>query len=239
MAVIPRVVTITRRRVITNNTPNPFSFEDVINADLSTNYESNTITVSGLIGSAAIAVIGGQYRLNGNDPTSLPGTISNGDTVSAIGTSSGANSQQTDVVVIIGTASDTFTIMTVEADTAPDPFDFPDVPAGLLSTTYVSDTVTITGINSSAAVSINVSGLTGLVGYSKNGGAFTTLPGTAVDGDTFAVRLTTGASITTTYSTTLTIGGVSSTFSVTTQAEVLGLDFSFASNSQYVAVIAA
>lgn len=236
---VPRTVTITRRRYITDNTPTAFAFVDVEDADLSTNYESEPVTISGLIGSAAISVVGGTYSINGGSFVSTPGTVVDGDEVVAAGTSPGTNSAQTDVIVTVGTYSDTFSIMTVVADTTPDQFVFTDVVAGSYSTTYESNTITVSGITSTAAVSINTTGLSGLVGYSKNGGAYTTSAGTANDGDTFKVRLTTGVAVDSPYTTTLTIGGVSDGFTVTTSAYVPSLDFSIARNSQYIGAIAA
>lgn len=236
---IPRVVNIIRRRVITDNTPNQFTFDDVTNADLSTNYESNTITVSGLIGSAAISVLGGQYRLNSGTPTSVAGTVINGDTVSALGTSPDTNSDQTDVTVVIGTVSDTFSIMTVDLDTQPDPFTFTPVLSASLNTTYESNTITVSGLNATAPVTIDTTGLTGAVGYSKNGGPYTTALGTAGNGDTFKVRLTTNNTPDITKTTTLNIGGVTGVFSVKTTAYTPSLNFSNPLNSQYVAAIAA
>lgn len=236
---IPRVVTITRRRFITDNTPNQFSFDDVSNADLSTNYESNAITVEGLIGTAVISVVGGTYSINGGAFVSTAGTVENDDEVVAAGTSPAVNSDQTDVTVIIGTVSDTFSIMTVEEDVTPDQFVFTDVAAGAYSTTYESNTITVSGITSTAAVSIDTTGLSGSVGYSKNGGAYTTSAGTAIAGDTFKVRLTTGIAIDTAFTTTLTIGGVSDAYTVITAAYVPSLNFSLARNSQYIGALAA
>lgn len=235
----PRLVTITRRRVITDNTPNDFTFDDVSNADLSTNYESNPITVAGLIGPATISVVGGSYSINGGSFVMTPGTVVNGDVVIAAGTSPATNSDQTDVTVIIGTVSDTFSIMTVEEDVTPDQFTFVDVAAGSYSTTYESNAITVTGITSTASVTINTTGLSGLVGYSKNGAAYTTSSGTANAGDTFKVRLTTGIAVDTAFTTTLTIGGVSDGFTVITSAYVPALNFSIARNSQYVGALAA
>jgi hypothetical protein len=236
---VPRTVTITRRRYITDNTPTAFAFTDIEDAALSTNYESDPVTISGLIGEAAISVVGGTYSINGGAFVSTPGTVENGDEIVAAGTSPATNSDETDVTVTVGTYSDTFTIATVEDDTAPDQFTFVDVGAGAYSTLYESNTITVTGITSSAAVSIDTTGLSGSVGYSKNGGAYTTSPGIAVAGDTFKVRLTTGIAIDADFSTTLTIGGVSDTYTVTTAAYVPSLNFSLARNSQYIGALAA
>jgi len=236
---VPRTVTITRRRYITDNTPTAFAFTDVEDADLSTNYESDPVTIAGLIGEAVITVVGGTYSINGGAFVSTAGVVENGDEVVASGTSPPTNSDQTDVTVTVGTYSDTFTIATVADDTAPDQFTFVDQGAGDYLTLYESNTITVAGITSSAAVTIDTTGLSGSVGYSKNGAAYTTTPGSAVAGDTFKVRLTTGAAIDTAYTTTLTIGGVSDGFTVTTSAYVPSLDFTIARNSQYVGALAA
>jgi hypothetical protein len=96
------------------------------------------------------------------------------------------------------------------ADTTPDLFTFTDETGVPISTVKTSNTITVAGINSSAAVS--VTGGT----YSKNGTAYTSSAGTAVLNDTFAVRQTSSASYLTTTSVILNIGGVTDTYSVTT-----------------------
>jgi hypothetical protein len=66
-----------------------------------------------------------------------------------------------------------------------------------------SNTITVAGINTAAAVSITGGE------YSVNSGAWTPAAGTVENGDAVQVRLT---------SSTLTIGGVSGAFDVTTEA---------------------
>jgi hypothetical protein len=105
-----------------------------------------------------------------------------------------------------------FTTMT--ADTAPNPFAFVDQADVALSTVITSNTITVTGINTAAPISITGTGAT----YSINGGAYTNAGGTVNDGDTITVRLLSSSSFSTTTDATLTIGGVSDTFSVTTLA---------------------
>jgi hypothetical protein len=98
------------------------------------------------------------------------------------------------------------------ADTTPDPFAFTDVTGVALNTTQTSNTITVTGIN--AAANVSISGGT----YSKNGGSYTSSAGTCVNGDTFRVQHTSSNSYSTAVNTTLTIGGVSDTFTSTTLA---------------------
>ena len=106
---------------------------------------------------------------------------------------------------------------TATSDTTPDVFTFTDATGVALSAVSTSNTITVTGINASAAVSVSGAGQ-----YSKNGGAYTTAAGTASSGDTFAVRHTNSGVNSTATSTTLTIGGISDTFTTTTVAASSG-----------------
>jgi hypothetical protein len=198
--------------VIEDTTPNPFTFTDVTNASLSTQYTSNTITVTGIDTPTAISITGGTYSVNGGSYTSSPGTVTNGATVSVRVTSSASFATAVNAVLTIGGTSDTYTVTTLAADTTPDAFTFTDVTGATLSTIYTSNSITVSGINSNAAISI-----TGGT-YSINGGGYTSSPGTVANTDTVTVRATSSGSFSTTVNAVLTIGGVSDTYSVTTAA---------------------
>jgi hypothetical protein len=104
-------------------------------------------------------------------------------------------------------------------DIAPDPFTFNDQMNAALSMEFISNTITVSGINAPSPVSI-----TGGT-YSINGGVYTSTKGTVSNGDTITVKLTSSANYSTTTNATLTIGevgGVSDTFSVTTQSDPIG-----------------
>jgi len=103
-------------------------------------------------------------------------------------------------------------VTVIEPDTTPNMFTFTDQSGAELSTAITSNTITISGINTAATISI-----TGGT-YSINGGTYTSAPGTVNNGNTVTVRQTSSSSYLTTTSTTLTIGGVSDTFSVTTKS---------------------
>ncbi|MGB5217861.1 MAG: CFI-box-CTERM domain-containing protein [Smithella sp.] len=96
------------------------------------------------------------------------------------------------------------------ADSTPEAFIFTDQTGVAMSTTVTSNTITVTGIDTAAPVSI-----TGGT-YAINGGNYTSASGTVNDGDTVNVRQTSSENYATKTDTTLTIGGVSDTFSVTT-----------------------
>ncbi len=106
----------------------------------------------------------------------------------------------------------------VPEDTTPDQFTFTDQIDVEPDTVITSNTITISGINATASVSI-----TGGT-YSIDGGTYTSADGTVDNGDTVTVQHTSSVSGSTTTNTTLIIGGISDTFSVTTQAVNSGDD---------------
>jgi hypothetical protein len=195
-----------------DTTPDAFTFIDATDVGLGLEQLSNAITVAGINTAAPISVTGGEYRINAGPFTSSAGTVVNGDEVVVRHTSAATPATATNTVLTIGGVSDTFTSTTVPPDSTPDPFAFTDVVNVALSTLQTSNTVTITGINTDAAISVTGGE------YSINGGAFTAAAGTVVDGDDVAVRHTSSGSFSTAVNTVLTVGGVSDTYTSTTLA---------------------
>ncbi len=196
----------------TDTTPDAFSFTDQTDVERSTPITSNAITVSGINSTAAISVNNGEYRINNGSFTNTTGTVANGDTVQVRHTSSGSFSTTTDTMLTIGGVSDTFTSTTLAIDTTPDAFSFTDQTGVGQSTPTTSNAITVSGINSATAISVNNGE------YRINNGGFTSTTGTVANGDTVQVRHTSSGSFSTTTDTVLTIGGVSDTFTSTTLA---------------------
>ncbi len=98
-----------------DTTPDAFTFTDVVNATLSAQYTSNTITVTGINAAATISITGGTYSVNGGAYTSNAGTVNVNDNVAVRVTSSGSYSTAVNVVLTIGGVSDTYTVTTVAA----------------------------------------------------------------------------------------------------------------------------
>jgi hypothetical protein len=107
-------------------------------------------------------------------------------------------------------ATATASITPASADTTPDAFTFTDQNNVALSTLTTSNTITVSGINAAAPISITGGE------YSINGGAFATAAGTVSEGNTVTVRQTSSASPLTTTSAVLTIDGISDSFDITT-----------------------
>ena len=95
-------------------------------------------------------------------------------------------------------------------DSTPDAFTFTDQTDVALSAVVTSNEITVSGINTAAAISV-AGGK-----YSLNGGAYVATAGTVNNGDKVKVQHTASASLATKVDTVLTIGGVSDTFSSTT-----------------------
>ncbi len=213
--------TFTSTTLAIDTTPDAFSFTDQTDVGRSTTITSNAITVSGINSAAAISVSNGEYRINNGNFTSTTGTVANGDTVQVRHTSSGSFSTTTDTVLTIGGVSNTFTSTTLAIDTTPDAFSFTDQTDVGRSTTITSNAITVSGINSAAAISVSNGE------YRINNGNFTSTTGTVANGDTVQVRHTSSGSFSTTTDTVLTIGGVSDTFTSTTLPDTTPDAFSF------------
>jgi hypothetical protein len=95
--------------------PDAFVFTDVIDAELSTVYSSNIVTVTGISGLVPISIVGGEYRINSGPWTSISGTITNGQTAQVRRTSSSSYDTSVGTTLTVGTYSDTYSILTREA----------------------------------------------------------------------------------------------------------------------------
>jgi hypothetical protein len=97
---------------VTNNVPNAFFFDTVFNAELNTQYESSTVTVTGISVPTEAAVQDGEFSINGGDFGNDPVMVVNGDEVVAKHTSAETFSTSTVTTVIIGGVLGTFTSIT-------------------------------------------------------------------------------------------------------------------------------
>ncbi|AUQ50906.1 Attaching and effacing protein [Phaeobacter inhibens] len=211
---------------LSDTAPDAFAFTDQTDVAVNTAITSDTITIAGLNASAAISITGDgtpQYSINGGAYTSVAGTINNGDTVTLQLTSAATGSVMRSATLDIGGVTDQWDVTTL-SDTAPDAFAFTDQTDVAVNTAITSDTITIAGLNASAAISITGDGTPQ---YSINGGAFTSVAGTINNGDTVALRLTSAATGSVMRSATLDIGGVTDQWDVTTLSDTAPDAFAF------------
>lgn len=198
-------------------TPTAFSFVDQSGVALSALITSAPVQINGIntvatwIASSGTACVSSANNCACDIAAwATGGTVSNGQYLCARHTSGAGFSTAVNTVVTVGAGSDTFTSTTLAADTTPDAFSFTPQTGAALNSVATSNTITVSGIDSAANISI-VGGT-----YSIGGGAYVSTPGTVTNGQTVSVRLTASASVNTLTSATLTIGGVSGVFNVTT-----------------------
>lgn len=187
----------------------PFTFTDVTNATLSTNYISNSITVSGNTLPSPISIVQGSYSINGGAFTTADGFVNAGDTVRVQRLSSGSQTTVVGALLTIDGQSDTFGITT--GTTTITPFGFITQTEVQPSTLYSSDIISPTG--NTIGVPISISGGE----YALNAGAYTSSAGTFNPGDTVIVRQTSSPTIpTATTVLNLNINGTIGQFSLVT-----------------------
>jgi hypothetical protein len=92
--------------------PDGFSFFSLSNAELSTQYASNTVTVSGISGQTALSILGGEYSINGAPFTALSGVAHVWDTIILRLSSSASYATSTSMTLTIGGVTGSWTITT-------------------------------------------------------------------------------------------------------------------------------
>jgi hypothetical protein len=200
------------KNTVATGTPNPFTFTSPPPVAINTVVTSNIVTIAGISGPVSVQITNGEYSISGGAWSSSNTTLVNGSTLQVRRVSSGSFSTTTTTTITVGTYSTTFSVPTVAADTTPDAFSFTPVPSAALNTPVTSNSITVTGINTTSPISVTNAQ------YSIDGGAFTSTTGDVVSGNIITLRLTTPATQGTQIVATLTIGGVSGTWSVTTVA---------------------
>lgn len=136
-------------------------------------------------------------------PTSSSSTSSTTTTSSSTSSTSRTTTTRT-------TTTTSATTTTTLPDATPNPFTFTDQTNVPLSTLVTSNSITVSGINTPAVISI-----TGGT-FSVNGGEYRSDSFVVNSGNTVTVQVTSSGSYFTKTDATVTIGGVSDTFSVTT-----------------------
>lgn len=174
---------------------------------------SNAITVTGTTIPAPISVSSGdEYSINGGPFTSVPGTVQPGDQISVQLIAPSTYNTTSSAVVTIGGVTSTYTVTTATQQTPQ--AGFTPVTGASLSSTQISNSITVTSITAPASISVS-SGAE----YSIDGAPFTAAAGTVRPGDQVRVETTAPSAYSTTTTAVLSIGGTPSNFSVTTAAQ--------------------
>jgi len=196
-----------------DTTPNAFSFTDQTMQPYNTLTTSNTITIGGINDSTPVSVTGDgspQISINGGSWVTS-GNITNGQTLRVRLTSANAASTTRSAIVNVGGVTDTWSVGTY--DITPAAFDFTNQTNVAPSTWIYSNTVTLSGINTSTPVSITGGGQ-----FQIAGGSWVT-SGNITNGQTLRLRIYSSSAFSTAVSTTVSVGTVSDGWSVTTEAQ--------------------
>ncbi|ARU26518.1 hypothetical protein [Cellvibrio sp. PSBB006] len=205
---------------VSDTTPDSFTFTAVTNADVDAVVESNSITVDGINAAATISITGGEYKVASGDYSTSNSTVTDGQSVTVRLTTAENGNQTSEATLTIGGVSSTFIVTTRPDDTTPDTFSFPAVTGVAVETQTTSEAITISGVNTAAAISITGGE------YSIADGAYTSANGTVTNDQTVSVRLTSSIDTNTETQAVLTVGELSAHFSVTTAPDTTPADFS-------------
>lgn len=96
--------------------PDDVKFNTVNNADLNTEYESNTVEITGINVTVDVTISGGEYRIDDGEWGSAAGTIQNGQEIQLRADSPADKNQTTVVTINVGSATFKWRIHT-ERDT--------------------------------------------------------------------------------------------------------------------------
>lgn len=97
---------------IVRTAPDPFWFNELFGIDLSKEVNSNAVAITGITRPGPISITDGEYRIGDGSYTTVPGTISNGQTVTVRQISSNAFSTKTSATLTIGGVSAKFSVTT-------------------------------------------------------------------------------------------------------------------------------
>lgn len=199
---------------VPDTSPNDFSFGYVANkSNTATNITSTAVTITGINTATPISVVGGSYKINNGSFVTSGATVNNDDNVTVRGDANTTGGGLTTVMLTVGDKTGTFKIFTAPDDTTPDAFSFADAVDVNTSTLVTSASITLSGMNTSAPISIEGGE------YTTDGTTWKTTAGTVAKTGTVKVRATSANTYATTKEVKLTIGNVVGTFNITTMPD--------------------
>ena len=198
--------------------PDTFSFIERSNVATATFVTSEAKTLSGVTGSLAVSVSGGnnpQYRIDSGAFTSAPGSVGNGQTVTVRHLSAASPTTASITTVTVGDYSTPFKSTTSSSDRTPDAYSFGaqgNVPPGTL---IESASIVPTGFNTAIAI------VTGPgAEYRINNDNYSSANGSLLPGQTLTLRHLSSAQKLDYTKTALKLGGVVGAFTTRTEGEL-------------------
>lgn len=195
-----------------DQTPLGFGIQDQVTVRPNTLIVTNTITVAEVNVSTPVAVpnLYGAVILKNGVESGTATSVVNGDTIAFKFTTPNVYNVSIDMPIFIGSQSESFTATVPPEDRIVDIFSFTD-QRGDPSTLYTSNTITVSGIDSTAVLPISTTEGTLVINGTDTGST----SGTVKLNDTVAVRAQTSGVNQTTKFITVSINGVSATWRLT------------------------
>lgn len=201
---------------VTDTTPNAFSFNEQDGVAPGSLCTSNQSQITGISAAATVSISsdsGGQWSVNNSGVwNGGAGSVNNGDFVQVRHTATGTGGGASHTTLTVGGVAATFTTVTQVPDTTPDAFGFGTVNGAQPNTQYQSGSVTPTGFNAAASVSVSSGG------WYKNGTYMGTGPGSINPGDFVQVVGTASGAFGGNTTVRLVIGGIEGDYSINTRA---------------------
>lgn len=207
--------------------PDPFSFLNYGNQELGIAKTSNAITLSGLeiTVPTEISITSGigSFSKNGG-PLQISSTVVNGDTISLTSLSPSTYSSTNTTTLTVGTYSTTFSVTTRPSDTTVDQFNFTNLTNVAISSSFDSNSITLSGADVDVPLTATVSG--GFLKVVRGVNVvrdFSSSSATVYNGDILTLRLNSSPDYSTSTSASVSITGentpvgVASTFTITTR----------------------
>jgi hypothetical protein len=207
-----------------DESPDPVTFDSIQDAELSTQYTSNTVTIGGLDIPVDISVSNGaESSKNGGTYSTTTKSVTNNDTITLRMTSSANYGTQKTAGVTIGDYNTSWKITTkAEPAQIPNTFTFIDVTDAPILSYVLSNTVTITGITQTVPVSAPSNAVGGFESRVNDGTGWGPWSGNAksiANGQQLQLRVFTSDILGETVNTGISVGsGPSTTWDVTNVA---------------------
>jgi hypothetical protein len=195
-----------------DNEPDQFTFDSIVDAELSTSYDSNIITITGLEEcQEAFATNGAAFSVNGGAFSTNTQTVCDGDTIQLRMISSATNATKKTSTLTVGVTSANWNITTKSTgNNVPNPFTFNDVEDAPVLSYVESNVVTITGITGATTVTAPTNNVTGIfetrINDGTGWGAWTTAAKTIFNGQQLQLRIFTSDVLGELRTTAITVG---------------------------------
>ena len=197
-----------------HSAPNSFTFTAVTDATRSTEYTSNSSTLSAFDGLITATVSGGSALMSVNSGTfASHASVKSGDSVALKMTSSSSNSTETSATLVIATTTVPWNITTIAS--APASFSITATTGAAISTAIESSEIVLTAFEGSYLA--HVAGGDSLL-RAKNAGIWSSY-GNDIDvtsTDVIQIKMTSSSSASTLETATLTVATLSAVWDLTT-----------------------